>query len=243
MTAVGIGLAATGWAVAVGCAVVLVRFRSRLERVAQAEHELRGPATAIGLAAAALRREPGGLRRALMFESQLERMRAGLADLDAARSGARAPVRPRTVALDRVLRGAAAGWHPAAQSQGRRLRMRWEGEPAAVRADPGRLAQAFGNLLANAIEHGSGPVELRGRAVDGRALIEVRDAGPAQQRSGADRRRAPGASRDARRGRGLAIVARAAEEAGGSVALDRGEHGTVASVELPLRVESGSAES
>lgn len=240
MTGLGIGLAAVGWLMAVGCAVLVVRLRRRLERVAQAEHELRGPATAIGLAAAAMRREPGGLRRALVFESQLDRMRAGLADLEAARSGIRAPARPRTLSLDRVLRGAAAGWRPAAQSQGRRLRMRWEGEPAAVRADPGRLAQAFGNLLANAMEHGSGAVELRGRTVEGRALVEVRDAGTAQQqRSGTDRRHGSGAPR----GRGLAIAARAAEEAGGQLALDRGEHGTVALVELPLRVEGESAES
>lgn len=242
MTGLGIGLAAVGWLMAVGCAVLVLRLRRRLERVAQAEHELRGPTTAIGLAAAAMRREPGGLRRALVFESQLDRMRAGLADLEAARSGIRAQARPRTIALDRVLRGAAAGWRPAAQSQGRRLRMRWEGEPAAVRADPGRLAQAFGNLLANAMEHGSGAVELRGRTVEGRALVEVRDAGTAQQQSsGADRRRGSGAPRG--RGRGLAIAARAAEEAGGQLALDRGEHGTVALVELPLRVEGESAES
>jgi signal transduction histidine kinase len=242
VTGLGIALAVVGWLVAVGCAASVLRLRRRLERVAHAEHELRGPATAVGLAAAALRREPGGLRRALVFESQLERMRAGLADLEAARSGVRAQARPRTVALDRVLRGAVAGWRPAAQSQGRRLRMRWEGEPAAVRADPGRLAQAFGNLLANAMEHGSGPVELHGRTVKGRVLVEVRDAGPAPQGSGTDRRRGTGASREAGRGRGLAIAARAAEEAGGRLALDRGERGTIALVELPLRVDGGSAE-
>jgi len=225
---------------AAGLAAAVLRLRRRLELVAQAEHELRGPATALGLAAAAMRREPGGLRRALVVESQLERLRVGLADLGAARRGVRAPVLPRTVALDRVLRGAAAGWRPAAQSQGRRLRMRWEGPPAAVRADPGRLAQAFGNLLANAVEHGSGPVELRGRTVDGRALVEVRDAGPAQdRRGGANRWRGQSGSSKPGRGRGLAIAARAAKEAGGRVAFERGEHGTVAVVELPLRHEDG----
>ncbi len=238
MSGLGIGLAAAGWLMALGCAVVVLRLRRRLERVAQAEHELRGPATAIGLAAAAMRREPGGLRRALVFESQLDRMRAGLTDLEAARSGIRAQARPRTVALDRVLRGAVAGWRPAAQSQGRRLRMHWEGEPAAVRADPGRLAQAFGNLLANAMEHGSGAVELRGRTVDGCALIEVRDSGPRQDSDGAVGRHR-GGSQDPGRGRGLSIAARAAEDAGGRVALERGEQGTVAVVELPLRDDDG----
>ncbi len=235
MSGLGLGLALAGWPVAAVCAVALLRLRRRLELVAQAEHELRGPATAIGLAVAALRREPGGLSRALGLESQLERMQIGLADLAAARSGVRARARPSTVSLDRVVRGAAAGWRPTAQSEGRRLRMRWEGEPAAVRADPGRLAQALGNLVANALEHGSGPVELRRRTVGGRALVEVRDAGPAQ-----DRPRGGGAGKP-RRGRGLAIAARAAEEAGGRVALDCGDHGTVAVVELPLRDDGGSA--
>jgi len=241
MSWVGLALAGAGWLVAAVLAAALLVLSRRLELVAQAEHELRGPATAIGLAAAAMRREPGGLRRALVVESQLERMRIGLADLGAARSGARAQAQPRTIDLDRVLRGAAAGWRPAAQSQGRRVRMRWEGEPAAVRADPGRLAQAFGNLLANAMEHGSGPVELHGRTVGGRAVVEVRDAGPASDSGdGVSRRRDSSAPRQAGRGRGLAIAARAAEEAGGRVALERREQGTVAVVELPLRGDGGA---
>ncbi len=226
-----------GWPVAIALALAVRDLRRRLELVARAEHELRGPATALGLAAAAMRRESGGLRRALVVEAQLERMCAGLADLSGARSGSPVVAQPRTVALDGVLRRAADGWRPAAQSQGRRLRMRWDGAPASVRADPGRLAQAFGNLLANAVEHGSGPVELRGRTVGGRALVEVRDCGPAQARDG---RKEPMASG---RGRGLAIASRAAEEAGGRVALEHGEHGTVAIVELPLRGEGGSAQS
>lgn len=229
-----LSLAAGGWLVAACCAAAALRLRSRLESVAQADHELRGPATAIGLAAAAMRREPGGLRRARVIESQLERMRVGLADLDAARRGARAQAWPRTLDLDRVLQGAAAGWRPVAQAEGRRLRMRWEGEPVAVRADPARLAQAFHNLLANALEHGSGTVELRGRAVDGHALVEVRDAGP----SGGGQ----GTSSGRRRGRGLAIASRAAEEAGGRVALERDSQGTVAVVELPLGDGGGSGQ-
>ena len=229
--------AGAGWCLAVALGMLVLRLRRRLELGAQAEHALRGPATAIGLAAAVLRREPGGLRRALAVEVQLERMRAGLTDLEAARRGGRAEPEPRTLALERVLRGTAAGWRPAAQSQGRRLRMRWEGEPAVVRADPGRLAQALGNLVANAVEHGSGPVELRGRTAGGRAVVEVRDAGPSGEPAAAG---LPGGTQGGRaggraRGRGLAIAARAAEEAGGRVTFERSEGGTTAAVELPLR--------
>ena len=221
---------AAGWLLASVLAVIVLRLNRRLELVAQAQHELRGPATAIGLATASLRREPGGLRRTLALETQLERMRAGLADLDAARAGCRAVARPRILALDRVLHRTATGWRPFVQLQGRRLHLRWEGEPAAVQVDPGRLAQALGNLVANAVEHGSGTVEVRGRSRDGRAVVEVHDAGPADPLGA---RRAP--LRDAGRGRGLAIAARAAEEAGGRVTIERGEHGTTAAVELPLR--------
>jgi len=86
--------ALAGWALAAVLGVACLRLRRRLELVAAAEHELRGPVTAIGLAVAALRREPGGLRRAFAFEIELARMRVGLEDLSAARAGRRAPVRP-----------------------------------------------------------------------------------------------------------------------------------------------------
>lgn len=220
---------AAGWVLAAVFGVIVLRANRCLELVAHAEHELRGPATAMGLAAAALRREPGGLRRALVLEAQLERMRAGLADLEAARGGRRGETRPRILALDRVVYRTVEGWRPFAQSEGRRLHLRWDGEPAVVRADPGRLAQALGNLVANAMEHGSGPVELRGRSAGGRAVVEVHDAGPALPAG--SRGAPPGRGR----GRGLVIAARAAEEAGGRVTIEQGEHGTTAAVELPLR--------
>ena len=205
--------ALAGWILALALACVCLRLHRRLELVATAEHELRGPATAIGLAAAALRREPGGLRRALMFESELERMKAGLEDLAAARAGRRAPVHPVALTLERVLRGATAGWRPA----GRPMRFRWDAGPAVVRADSRRLAQAFSNLLANAVEHGSGRVEVRGRRAGERVRVEISDEGP--------------------RGRGLGIAARAVEEAGGVLEVERAADGTTVAVELPLAAE------
>ena len=204
---------ATGWMLAIALACLCARLRRRLELVAAAEHELRGPATAIGLAAAALRREPGGLRRALAFEAELERMRAGLDDLSAARAGRRSPVMPVALPLERVLRGATAGWRPA----GRPVRLHWDAGPAIVRADRRRLAQAFSNLLANAVEHGSGRVEVRGRRAGERVRVEISDEGP--------------------RGRGLGIAARAVEEAGGVLEVERAADGTTVAVELPLAAE------
>ena len=140
-----------------------MRLRAQLELVAEALHELRGSATTISLAVASLRREPGGIRRVLAFETELERLGAGLADLEAARSGRRAPRSDSVLPVERLLRASAACWRPAARADGRPLRLRWEGPPALVRADRRRLSQAISNLVANAVEHGSGPIEVRGR--------------------------------------------------------------------------------
>ena len=97
------------------------------------------------------------------------------------------------------------------------MRFRWEAGPAVVRADSRRLAQAFSNLLANAVEHGSGRVEARGRRAGERVRVEIRDEGP--------------------RGRGLGIAARAVEEAGGVLEVERAADGTTVAVELPLAAE------
>jgi signal transduction histidine kinase len=199
-----------------------------LDLVATAAHELRGPVAAFSYAVAWLRREPGGARRALRFEVELERMRAGLADLEAARGGARAPARPRTVALERLVSGAAAGWRPAVTGADRGVTVRWDAGRACVRADRGRLSQAFGNLLANAAEHGSGPIEIHALRKGSRSVrVEIRDGG-ASARPG----RRPGMA--VGRGRGLGIAERAIHEAGGTLELDRGRDGTVAAIELPL---------
>jgi signal transduction histidine kinase len=216
-----------GWALAVALAVAVLRLRRRMELVAEAAHELRGPVAAFSFAVAGLRREPGGGRRALRFEAELERMRAGLADLDAAREGRRAPVRPRTVPLERLVNGAAAGWTAAVTGADRGVTVRWDAGRADVRADRGRLSQALGNVLANAVEHGSGPIEIHAVREGSRAVrVEVRDGG-----LGARPGRRPVV---ADRGRGLGIAERAIREAGGTLTLERGRRSTVATIELPL---------
>ena len=110
--------------------------------------------------------------------------------------------------------------------------MRWEAGRARIHTDRGRLAQALGNLVANAAEHGSGPVELQGRR-EGRGIeIEVRNRPrpDGQHAAGGGRPAAPGGGE---RGRGLAIASAAAREAGGTLRVRRDEEEVVASLELP----------
>src|SRR3954466_1297648 len=143
-----------GWLVAGWLAAVVVRLRARLELVARAEHELRGPLTAFSLALDAARGTPAGRRLRVVLEAERARARAGLADLAAARAGRRAEPTVESVRVDRLLRSSAAAW----EGRGRRGSVRSDAGPAAVAGDRGRFAQALGNVISNAVEHGTGDV-------------------------------------------------------------------------------------
>jgi signal transduction histidine kinase len=210
-----LSFAVAGWLSALALAVVLVSWRRRFELVARAEHELRGPAAALLLAAERMQRDPRTRPAAGSLLLALERLRAGLADLGAARVGRHAPPRPTPVSLRALAAQAARAVRPLAAADGRRVRFEWRAGAARVMADRGRLAQVLSNLTANAVEHGSGTVEVRGREDGGRLRIEVRDEG-------------------APRGRGIAIAADAAREAGGELSFVVAPDGTSAVLELPL---------
>ena len=75
-------LAVAGWALA---ACLLAVLRRRLALVADAEHELRGAAAAIGLAAERMKRAGATRAFASLLDVQLDRAMAGLADLERAR--------------------------------------------------------------------------------------------------------------------------------------------------------------
>ncbi|MBA2506246.1 MAG: hypothetical protein H0V29_09915 [Thermoleophilaceae bacterium] len=149
--------------IAVGYVVWL---RRRLALVADAEHELRGPVTALSLGIEALARAAG---RPHGLDCDLARVRLALEDLGAARSGRRARASSEL-----------------------------------------RSAQALGNLVANAEEHGGGLRSVSSRQVGSLLRLEVAD-----------------------RGRGMAIARRAAADAGGRVDLDLRPGGSLAVLELP----------
>jgi signal transduction histidine kinase len=215
-------LALGGWLFGLAGLAAAFLLRVRLERVARAEHELRGPATVLCMACERLRRDPAAQGHAEALEAELARLRAGLADLTAARTGRGRRARPQPLELEALARSAMAGWQPALESRGRRSHIDWRAGRPRVVADRGRLAQALGNLVANAAEHGSGPVELRSRPTAGGVRVEVRNGRPKRS------------SPRGERGRGLGIAARAAESAGGRLELVREPDEVVAALELPV---------
>jgi signal transduction histidine kinase len=232
-------VALVGWSLAAVFAAVALTLRHRLELVARADHELRGPLAALGLLEETVRRDPAGAELATMIAAQLERARAGLADLQAARFGARAAAGHDRLSLEGQVRAAAAGWAPLVDGTGRSMRLDWRAGEVHVAADRGRLAQVLGNLISNAVEHGNGQIEVRGRRVGRAVRVEVANAGAGARkrtrRGSPDRARRPIPLRPLwpERGRGLTIATQAAREAGGFLELSSGGDGTTAAIELP----------
>jgi signal transduction histidine kinase len=216
-------LVAIGW-----CA----RLLWRLERIARATHELRAPLCAVRLGLHAAAHGPGGAALAGL-DHELERAALALDDLEAARGGRRPAARRGEVGAGALLDRVCASWAPLAWPTGRELRVEGAVGVGPVHGDARRLAQALGILVANALEHGEGPVVLSARSWAGRVRFEVADdgAGPARalRRLTRGRRGGRGA-----RGRGLAIAARIARDHGGRLVREPGG-GCRMVLELPSR--------
>lgn len=217
-----IPVAVAGWLGALLAASGVARLRRRLELVARAEHELRGPVSALVVAAEWAARR--GCSPLPAIEPHLDRIRLGLADLESARSGRRARPRPQQVDLGRLVDRVAEAFMPALAEAGRRLEIRTATAPLTVAADAARLTQAVSNLLANALEHGRGAVEVSVRRRDDDVHVEVSDAG-----GGFRPQPGPG------RGRGLRAVSDAVEEAGGRVEVAAADRSSSVVLELPAR--------
>lgn len=228
-------LALGGWLAAIAAAatgrVVLAR---RMELVARACHELRGPLTAARLAAQLAARRPGA-PHAPLHAIDLELDRAGLAleDLSAARRGGRAAERIATFDLDGLVAEVVEAWRGAAWARGGRIRLESSRTRPLVRGDRARLAQACANLLRNAVEHGGAEVLVRVRAGSHVARVEVIDDGPGLRAPLDALARGPRGGRG-ERGRGLAIAADAAARHGGRLAAAPTRHGARLVLELPI---------
>jgi signal transduction histidine kinase len=240
--------AIAGWGAATlaTLAALLVRRRLavRMELGARVSHEVRNPLAAarLGLELGA---RGGDLSPARLRAIDLELGRAAvvLEDLTPARP-VRAGLRRREpVDVGQLLVDSVEAWRASAVARGVGLELEWRGGPVSLEGDRWRLAQATGNLIANAIEHGGGAVVVRGQAQDGSVRIEVLDGGPglpapvaemARRRRGWSRRRGRRGGRAGRRGHGLAIATEVIRAHGGRLAAAPSRHGARILVELPV---------
>jgi signal transduction histidine kinase len=208
-------------------------------------HELRRPLQALVLMAP----RPARPDAPPWDDGPVEMAAAALAALEREINGERGDGPTAVVALRPLLEAARRRWHRQAAMSGARLALRWDADEAAVEGNRFELAAALDNLIANALEHGGGSVELAADLAGDRICLAVVDSG-----SGAGRRAlardALVKGRDARRrrdsrpfgrltgrarhGHGLRLVRRTAARHGGAFALHKGERGTSAVLELPL---------
>jgi two-component system OmpR family sensor kinase len=212
--------------------------------VADASHELRTPLALLETELElALRRprSPEELRSALASAAEevdrLVRLAEDLLVLARADEG-RLPLRRSSVAVGDLFETVARRFQPRAREGGRTLDVA-TGADETVVADKLRLEQALGNLVDNALRHGSGAVRLEADRLDGVVRLRVTDEGegfpPAflahafERFARADEARARGAT-----GLGLAIVDAVARAHGGTAeAANRDGGGAVVTLTLP----------
>lgn len=215
-------LLGAGWVCSLGLVVRLAGLR---EAAARTAHELRGPLTAAMLALHGIEGPP---ERVAALSAQLERAARAVDDL-----AGEPDDRPEPLAVAAVVAGVAEAWRPVAAAHGRGLCVTPAPAGLYVLGDRVRLAQAVGNLVANALEHGDGTVHVRPRVRGGCVRIEVLDEGAGLDRPlpALVRRRRAGRGE---RGRGLAIAAGIATRHGGRLTLAPGRPGARLVLELPL---------
>lgn len=220
---------------AIEIARVIVAYR-RAVRLNRALHELRRPLQSISLSIEG--RDPD----LVCAHACLEQARGALDDLDAVvnrRALVRHPVR---TALSQVTGALEDRWRCAGVHV-----VTAPGDERPIDADPVALGAALDNLVANAIEHGGGEVEVRALSSPAAVRFEVREQGRrAAEPDRADVVPAHGSRpSDPRHGHGLAIAAAAAAEHGGTlvppVRVVGG--GAVAALSLPAPADANERQS
>jgi two-component system, OmpR family, sensor kinase len=204
---------------------MLDRLRRAFERerrfVADASHELRTPVAVVKTELeAALRTGDYGpqVRESLVAAVEECDRLARLAE-DLLTADGSVPVRRERLAVAPLLEGVRERYADRAAHRDRSIRV--DAPDLAVSADPLRLQQALGNLVDNALRHGSGEIALAARRDGGGVAIEVADRGPCFAPALFERlaRGDAARTRDGT-GLGLAIVRAIAEAHGGRATVD-----------------------
>jgi len=149
--------------------------------VGDVSHQLRSRLTALQLRLDELAAypDPDIAEEAEAALEQAERLGAVLDDLLRATEEARATT-AEPVALAELLGEVVADWQPQADADRRPLRLR-VADGLVARVTPGRLREALGVLIDNALRHGAGVVTLSARwtgvVPDRMVVVEVTDSG------------------------------------------------------------------
>jgi signal transduction histidine kinase len=221
-------VSAAGWCCAALLGTVLsAQLHLRAVAAARAGHEIRGP---LCTALLGLERLAGGSDAATLAAVELELRRAALA-VDELDRGSASSALVEAVDVGALLTAAGPAWRELATAHGARLAV---DAPAGlvVRGERLRLAQACGNLVANAVEHGGGDVAVRARALGPTVRVEVTDAGPGLP-APVPALLARARAHRGRRGHGLAVAARVAARHGGRLAAGPSPQGARMVLELP----------
>ena len=226
---------------------MLARLEESFERerrfVADASHELRTPLAVVKAELEAALRGPTGenARESLVAALEETDHLAQLAEdllLIARAADGRLPVRREEVEVRDLLERTQHRFADRAREQGREIGV---DAPAELTAslDPLRGRQALGNLVDNALRHGSGPINLSARRENGMLELDVSDEGagfPPELVPHAFERfaRADGARTRGGAGLGLAIVRAIAEAHGGTaVIVDGRSSGSTVRLRFP----------
>jgi signal transduction histidine kinase len=198
--------------------------RALRERAVRVAHEVRGPLTAAHLAVHGAARR-GEIAPVLVAALGLELRRAARALEDPAAAC------PADIDLHALLTCQLRTWRDVAAAHGATLSLEPGPGTALVHADALRLAQATGNVVANAIEHGGGAITIRTVRIGERIRVEVADGGPGLPASVAELARRPRAGHGTR-GRGLAITRTVLAHCGGRISALPAASGVA--IDLPL---------
>jgi PAS domain S-box-containing protein len=153
--------------------------------IATVAHELRQPIGAIQAALGVMRTRTGrdaGERARKVIERQVGQLGRMVEDLlDAAQvAQGKVTLRRARTALKEIIEAAVQVVQPSLQERHQQLAVDMPADAVWLDADAARLQQVFSNLLTNAVKFtpGGGRIDVRAEALDGRAVVRVRDTGP-----------------------------------------------------------------